>query len=85
MEERYVVYSKENCSYCQQAKSLLLIKGKSFVIRQLNVDFTLEEFIAKFPEQKTFPMVVHEKNNVNTEEKFYIEIGGYDRLKEYLV
>jgi glutaredoxin len=73
--EKYIVYSKENCSYCQQAKSLLLMRGKNFDVKQLNADYTIEQFRGWFPEQRTFPMVVleNEKN-----------IGGFMELKEYL-
>lgn len=84
MEEKYTIYSKDDCSYCQQAKNLLLIKGKWFDVKKLNVDFTLEEFVEQFPEQKTFPMIVHRKYNVITYESFYFEVGGYDKLQEYL-
>lgn len=78
MEEKYVVYSKDGCSFCQQAKNFLLIKSKNFDVKNLGNDYTLEEFREKFPQQKTFPMIVHE----NTDSS--VEIGGYDKLREYL-
>jgi glutaredoxin len=80
----YYVYSKDNCAFCQQAKSLLLIKNLPFKVLNLDKDYTLEEFRTKFPEQKTFPMIVHMKHNFELEEKYYIEIGGFDKLREYL-
>jgi len=73
----FVVYSKDNCSFCQQAKNLLLMKNEKFEVKKLNVDYTLEDFIDKFPEQKTFPMVVHKVD------ESYVNIGGFDKLKEF--
>jgi glutaredoxin len=83
MQETFTVYSKDNCSFCQQAKSFLLMRSKKFEVKNLGSDYTLEEFRTKFPEQKTFPMIVHQKYSEDGDQ-FNIEVGGFDRLKEYL-
>ncbi len=78
----YYVYSKDNCAFCQQAKSLLLIKNLPFKVLNLDKDYTLEEFRLYFPNQRTFPMVTkiwEEENIVKTD-----LIGGFDKLKEYV-
>lgn len=69
-----VLYSKDNCSYCTNAKLLLTSKGISFTEYKLGEDFTRENLLDMFPEAKTFPVVVVDGFN----------IGGYVQLKEKL-
>jgi len=67
------IYSKPNCSFCDQAKMLLRMKGHDFIEYKLNEDFTREILLDKFPEAKTYPIIVIDGFN----------IGGYDQLKEH--
>ncbi len=67
------IYSKPNCPYCDQAKMLLRMKGKDFIEYKLDEDFTREILLDKFPEAKTYPVVVVDGFN----------IGGYDQLREH--
>lgn len=69
-----VVYTKENCSYCMNAKLLLTNKGVLFREQKLGQDFTRETILEMFPSAKTFPVVVIDGFN----------IGGYLQLKEKL-
>jgi glutaredoxin len=69
-----ILYSKDNCSYCTNAKLLLTNKGISFTEMKLGEDFTRETLLEMFPEAKTFPVVVVDGFN----------IGGYVQLKEKL-
>ena len=69
-----IVYSKDNCSYCTNAKLLLTSKGISFSELKLGEDFTRETLLEMFPEAKTFPVIVIDGFN----------IGGYVQLKEKL-
>lgn len=69
-----ILYSKDNCSYCTNAKLLLTSKGISFTEMKLGEDFTRETLLDMFPEAKTFPVVVVDGFN----------IGGYVQLKEKL-
>lgn len=69
------VYSKNNCTYCVHAKQLLTTHGKNFVEYKLDEDFTREILLSKFPEAKTFPVIVIDGFN----------IGGYEQLKQHLV
>lgn len=69
-----ILYSKDNCSYCTNAKLLLTSKGISFTEMKLGEDFTRETLLEMFPEARTFPVVVIDGFN----------IGGYVQLKEKL-
>lgn len=64
------VYSKNNCSFCEQTKQLLKMHGKNYVEYKLDEDFTREILLSKFPEAKTFPVVVVDG----------FHIGGYHQL-----
>ncbi len=70
---KIIIYTKDNCPYCVQAKNLFNLKGQSFEEMKIGVDLTREEFINIFPEVKTVPFIIIDGENV----------GGYDRLVEY--
>ena len=70
----FIVYSKENCSQCDQAIMYLKLKGVDFTVLKLEVDFTKEDFIAKFPKARSFPMVLKDGD----------VIGGMLELKSLL-
>lgn len=68
------VYSKTNCTFCDQAKQLLRMHGKDFIEYKLDEDFTREILLSKFPEAKTFPVVVVDG----------FHIGGYQQLHQQI-
>jgi glutaredoxin len=68
------IYTKEDCPYCQMAKTTLASKSVQFTEQTLYKDFTREHILEKFPSAKSFPIIVVDG--------FYI--GGYNQLKEYL-
>ena len=53
----FTVYSKEGCDYCERIKTVLRLTGSTYVVYNLEEDFTKEEFIAEFGEGSTFPQV----------------------------
>lgn len=67
---KFVVWSKDNCSYCQAAKSLLLVKGADFEVLMLDEDYDMVEFSKNFPSARTFPAI--------TKDGDYI--GGFEQL-----
>lgn len=69
-----VVYSKENCPYCQKIKQIFDLKEISYVEYKLGRDFTREQFLAEFPEQSTFPRILIDGNL----------IGGCTETIQYL-
>ena len=54
----FTVYSKDGCGYCDKVKQVLQLTGCSYVVYNLEEDYTREEFISEFGEGATFPQVV---------------------------
>lgn len=71
---RVTLYTKDNCTFCTQAKMLLSSKGVSFEEYKLNEDFSRESLLELFPSAKTFPVIVVDGFN----------IGGYTELNKFL-
>ena len=70
MNKRIVIYTKPDCSYCVDAKSVLKNNNIPFEEKTLDLDFTREYLLEEYTSAKTFPVIV-----VN--EKY---IGGYTEL-----
>lgn len=68
------IYSKNNCTYCEQAKQILRMHGKDFIEYKLDEDYTRDILVSKFPEAKTYPVVVLDG----------FHIGGFEQLKRHL-
>ena len=66
------IYSKTNCGYCDRAK--IKLQKYNPRIHMLNQDYTHEEFVAKFPNAKTFPQIIINNKHV----------GGYHELEKWL-
>lgn len=70
-----VVWSKNKCIYCEEAKYLLKSKGLKFEERNVESgDWTREQFFAANPDAKTFPQI-------------WIDgklIGGFTELQKHL-
>lgn len=69
---KIIIYSKDDCSYCNKARSLLKRLGKEFIEYKLDKDFTRSQIKELFPDAKTFPVITLDKNY----------IGGYTELSE---
>ena len=54
----FTVYSKTNCQYCEMIEKVFSIKNIEHKKMLLNIDFTRDEFVAKFGQGATFPQVV---------------------------
>ena len=70
----YTIYSKQNCSFCMQAKQLLEMEQLPFEYLQLGTHYSLDELMTLFPNTRSFPMIVKDGEVV----------GGYNNLVEYL-
>ena len=55
---KFAVYSKDGCPYCSKVKQVLELTNQQFVVYNLGVDFTKEQFYAEFGEGSTFPQVI---------------------------
>lgn len=74
MQNNVIIYTKDNCTYCNQAKILLSNLYKQYHEMKIGSDLTREDFISVFPNVKTVPHII-----INGE-----QIGGYDKLTEWL-
>ena len=69
-----VVWSKNQCPYCEQAKALLKMKGIAFEERKIGDGYTKEELLEAIPSARTVPQII-----LNGE-----LIGGFTELKAKL-
>ena len=70
-----IVWSKNNCPYCVNAKNLLTSKGITFEERNIESgEWTREQFFEANPTARTFPQVWIDENLV----------GGYAELRNLL-
>lgn len=79
---KYIVYSKENCPACVEAKTLLESKGIPFGVKTLGVDFGLLDMYKIAPRaHKSFPMLSVIEGGEGGEEVYF---GGNVKLRELL-
>ena len=69
-----VVYSKDNCVFCDKAITLLKLKAKDHVVYKLGKDFDRDTILELFPQARTFPIITIDK----------AFIGGYNELEKLL-
>lgn len=71
---KILVYTRENCPYCDKIKMVFKAKCWEYVEYKLDRDFTREEFLEKFPTESTFPRVFIDD----------LLIGGCSETVQYL-
>ncbi len=69
-----IVWSKDQCPYCDQAKALLKQKGIAFEERKIGDGYTREELLEAIPTARTVPQII-----LNGE-----LVGGFTELKAKL-
>lgn len=69
-----IVWSKDQCPYCDQAKALLQQKGIAFEERKIGHGYTRENLLESVPTARTVPQIF-------IDEKL---IGGFTELKTFL-
>lgn len=62
-----VIYSKDNCVFCDKAVKLAFIKETKCTVKKLGVDFEMEDMMELFPTARTFPQIIVDDKS----------IGGY--------
>jgi glutaredoxin len=55
---KFTIYSKDGCPYCTKVKQVLELTKQQFVVYNLGVDFTKEQFYSEFGQGSTFPQVI---------------------------
>ena len=69
-----VVWSKDACTFCDQAKRLLKLKGIEFEEKKIGHGFTREDLLEAVPTARTVPQIF-----LNNE-----LIGGFTELRRHL-
>lgn len=68
-----IVWSKNNCPYCDQAKNLLKLKGIEYEERNINNGWDREDLLAAVPGARTVPQVFLNEQL----------IGGFTELRKH--
>ena len=69
-----VVWSKDSCHFCVQAKALLKQKGIEFEERNISQDWTREQLLEAVPTARTLPQIFLDDELV----------GGFTELRKHL-
>ena len=69
-----IVWSKNQCPYCDQAKALLKHKGIEFEERNVSKDWTKEQLLEAVPNARTLPQIFLDEAH----------IGGFTELRKHL-
>jgi glutaredoxin len=76
-----IVWSKDNCTFCDQAKALLEQRNIAYEEKKIGYGYTREDLLEAVPTARTVPQIFVNNNHVGgfTELKKYIEetAGGY--------
>jgi glutaredoxin len=69
-----VIWSKDACPFCDQAKALLKMKGIEFEERKVGGDWTKEQLLEAVPTARTVPQIFLDDTL----------IGGFQELRTHL-
>jgi glutaredoxin len=67
------IYGKTFCPYCDKAKALCEREGYEYSYKELDKDFSRDEFFNIFPTARTFPQIKIDGGDV----------GGYTELEAW--
>jgi glutaredoxin len=69
-----IVWSKDQCPYCDQAKALLKSRNIEFEERNVSQDWTREQLLEAVPTARTLPQIFLDQELV----------GGFNELRQRL-
>jgi glutaredoxin len=69
-----IVWSKDACPFCVQAKALLEARGIEYEERNVSKDWTKEQLLEAVPTARTLPQIFLDDNY----------IGGFTDLRSHL-
>jgi len=72
--QKAIIWSKTNCSYCEQAKQLLTMKGIEFEERKIGAEWTKEQLLEAVPTARAVPQIFLDDQYV----------GGFTELRQKL-
>lgn len=61
---KFYVYSKGGCGFCDKLTDFMESKGVEFEKFDLGTDFSTEDFLYKFGKQSTFPQVLMDNQKI---------------------
>ena len=70
-----IMYSKDNCVYCDKARNLLKTRAIESIEYKLGKDFDRDTILEQFPQARSFPIITVDKQF----------IGGYNELYDLLL
>ena len=70
-----IVWSKDQCAFCEQAKSLLEMKGIEYEVRNISQDWTREQLLESVPTARSVPQIFLDEEYV----------GGFQELRQRLM
>ena len=68
-----VIWSKDQCPYCDQAKALLTQKGIEFEEKKIGHGYTREQLLEAVPDARTVPQIFLDDEL----------IGGFTELRKH--
>lgn len=68
------IWSKPQCIFCDKAVQLCQMKELEFKKYMIDVDYSREDLMKKFPNARTFPQITMDN----------IYVGGYTELEVHL-
>ena len=68
------IWSKPQCVFCDKAVQLCQMKELDFKKYMIDVDYSREDLMEKFPNARTFPQITMDD----------VYIGGYTELEAHL-
>ena len=71
---KVVVWSKYNCTFCDQAKSLLGQREIAFEEKKIGDGYSKEDLLEEIPTARSVPQIIIDGK----------AIGGFPELKEFL-
>lgn len=75
MAETYIIWGKDQCPLCDQAKNLLKSKGLTFEERNLTSGkWTREQLLEVVPDARSVPQIFVNETH----------LGGFSELRQYL-
>lgn len=72
----YIIYSRDDCPWCEKTKELLEAKGLPYEELKLGIDYERDELAAKLDntDRLTVPQIFHEG----------IHLGNYEALRNLI-
>jgi glutaredoxin len=69
-----IVWSKDACPFCVQAKALLELRGIEYEERNVSKNWTREQLLEAVPNARTLPQIFLDE----------VHIGGFTDLRSHL-